>query len=232
LRTELEEASCLAYDIKRFSQEARGLIKFEIHGETETTNPDDFASEMASTLRERQSFNQYVEHHSRASTEQAIDDLFEIFVRGYIRSELPLDRSRLGAGTAADIRAVVNWGNDTLRRLHEHSVEAISEEQWGQIIGLARGHMIEAFGLGLCMIPSGQMDALAICRAIAFRPEVAARVGVEAAESTVDPSLSFVRRRVSQCLLYILFELYNRKAGSAEIRHVHLSIDAERTRWA
>lgn len=231
LRQELEAASRTAYDLKRFVHEIKGLIKFDVHSESESSSPDDFASEMASILRERCSFKDYLEHHARASPERALDDLFEVYVRGYIRSEIPFERVRLAPGTAADIRAVVTWGNETLRRLHEHSAHALAPQDWQTIIGLARSFMIESFGLGLCMIPSGQMDAIAICRALAFRPEVGLRVGAEASESTVDPSLAYVRKRVVHCLLYILFELYNRRCGSAELHHVHLSLDAERSRW-
>jgi hypothetical protein len=231
LRVELEQASRSAYDLKRFVGEIKGVIKFDIHEATETNRPDDFASEMASILRERGNFQDYLAQHSRASNERALDDLFEMFVRGYICNEIPFDRVRLGPGTAADIRAAVTWGNETLRRLHEHSMRVVSEQDWETIIKLARSFMIESFGMGLCMIPNGQMDAQAICRSLAFRPEVAAKMGHEAGDSTVDPSLSYVRRRVVQCLLYILFELYNRRAGSAELHHVHLSIDAERSRW-
>lgn len=232
LRIELEEASRTAHDLRRFLVEFSSLLKFEMHKEAESTQPDDFASEMQESLAQTPNFRHYIEHHTRASKERALDDLFEAYIRGYIRTEVPFDRVRLAAGSAGDIKSCAAWANDIIRRLHEHSSAVIPINDWEEIIHNARGYLTEGFGLGLCMTPHGQIDAVALCRSMSYRPDVGARVAAEARTFGIDPSLEFVRRRVSQCLLYILFELYNRSAGSAELRHVHHAVDAERARWS
>jgi hypothetical protein len=232
LRIELEEASRSAHDLRRFLAEFSGLLKFEVHTAAESNLPDDFASEMQENLRQTPNFRHYIEHHSRASKERAMDDLFEAYTRGYIRTEVPFDRVRLAAGSASDIKSCVAWANDIIRRLQEHSSTVIAISDWEEIIHNARGYLTEGFGLGLCMTPHGHIDPVALCRSMSYRPDVGARVAAEARDLGIDPSLAYVRRRVSQCLLYILFELYNRRAGSAELRHVHHAVDAERARWS
>lgn len=220
-----------AADVRRFERAMRREKELHLHPLAENIPFDDYTADLVQQIKSEPDFERLILSQSGVSREYTTVALFDLYVQGLLNDRLHLSRAGLSDVSAGAIQNDLNWAN-TMIELLAHAAKKENIDDWEEIIASSREQLRRLFGPGFYISGQTGFVASSFSRAIQYRQEFSALI-VQSASSYYQPDvlISCFRQNLIDCLLYILFELYNRRPRSAEVRQVQLKLDSERSRW-
>ncbi len=231
LESLLQRALSHARDVKRFDHSMRRVQEIQLHPLATSIDTDDYTSDLIQLIKEEPRYLAMLEAHTSVSREYVIESLFELFVQGVISNDLSIGRSELSDVSVGAIQNDLKWANGVVKGFHQAALLEKLDD-WHAIIDSTRVRLREMFGPGLYISKESGFLADSFIRAIQHRDTFRNFVMQSPSTYLPDVLVRCFRQNLIDCLLYILFELYNRRPGSKEVRQIQLGFDAERVRWS
>lgn len=215
--------------VRRFERAMRREKALQLHPLTESVSFDDYTADLVQQIKSEPDFDRLIIRQSGVSREYITVSLFELYVQGLLNHDLQLGRSGLSDVSVGAIQSDLIWANSFLEQLR---VVAKSESinDWDLIVSSCREQLRRTFGLGFYISDQTGFVPGSFYRAIQYREEFRRILMQSSSSSLPDVLITCFRQSLIDCLLYILFELYNRRPRSAEVRQIQMKLDSERLR--
>ena len=183
----------------------------------------DFHRDVVQLVRETPDFNAVVDKTSRLSPPYTVRALYELFLRGVLADTWGFAQGYVSDETSNGLTQVVEEANFLLLELANAArMEEING--WENIVFGASGVLSREFGMGHYLSPSTFVHGN-ILRSAVLRSTVR-RNGLARFETSWPATfVEYVRDALHNSLIYVLFELFNRKFGSQEFARVRVMME-------
>lgn len=218
-----------AGDVRRFERAMRREKTLQLHPLAENVPFDDYTADLVQQIKSEPDYDQLIVTQSGVSREYITVSLFELYVQGLLNHDLHLGRSGLSDVSVGAIQNDLTWANSLLDQLN-HVSKSEKIDDWDAIVSSCREQLRKIFGPGFYISDQTGFVPGSFYRAIQYREEFRRIVMQSPSSYLPDVLITCFRQSLIDCLLYILFELYNRRPRSAEVRQVQLKLDSERLR--
>jgi hypothetical protein len=213
--------------IQAFERAARERPRLELDEDAMHLANNDFHRDVVQLVRDEPDFNAIVDRTSRLSSPYTVRAIFELYLRGVIGDGWGFARGYLSEETASGLSQVVEEANFLLAELANAArMEEISG--WENIVFGAGGVLSRELGAGHYLTPSGFVEGN-ILRPAVLRGTVR-RAALERFERSWPATfVEYVHDALHHGLVYVLFELFNRKFASQEFARVRVLMEDMRT---
>lgn len=180
----------------------------------------DFYRDMVQLVRETPDFTAIVDKTSRLSAPYTVRALFELYLRGILDDTWGFAESCLSSETASGVSQVVEEANFLLAEL-ANAAKMEEVTGWEEIVFGASGVLSRELGDGHYLTPAAFVHSN-ILRSAVLRSTVRTTALSRFENSWPATFVEYVRDSLHHGLVYILFELFNRKFSSQEFARVRL----------
>jgi hypothetical protein len=184
---------------------------------------NDFYRDMLGLVKETPNFNEVVDRTSRLSKPYTIRALFELFLRGVIKDTWGFSGRFLSTESAHALHQVVEESNFLLAEL-SNAAKVEDIESWESILSGSNEILSRELGVGF-YIGNESFFLENIMRSAVLRKPVRKNALSRFEHSWPATFVEYVHDALSHGLVYILFELFNRRFQSQEFSRVRLLME-------
>lgn len=174
---------------------------------------NDFERDLVGLVDQYRNFNDLVDRGSRLSPIYTCRALHRLHSKGVLRDLNELHRKRAGEGAYGALRQMVDHANFIFAQ-----VAAASEQErvgaWGDICSGASSVLEKELGEGCFVSTADGFRFEAIFAAFIAQPRLRAHAAEQIERNWPEPALSIARDAIYASVLFIFFEIYNKKYGS------------------
>ena len=222
-----EKALAELQEIEIFEQEARKKPALVLDTRAAHLLTDDFQRDMVGLVQDSADFNTIVDSTSRLSPIYTVRALYRLLVRGLLEDTWQLGRQNLLEETQKALQQTIEDANFMLAELaNAAKMEQITE--WEVILARASEVLTKDLGDGVFISPSDGFLEHNIVRAAVLQKKIRNKFYLQFSQSWSSSFVKHVHEAIYASMLFILFELYNRKFNSKEFARVKTMIDEMR----
>lgn len=206
--------------VQLFEREARALPALAVDEEASYLANNDFFRDVLGLVRETPDFAEVVDKTSRLSKPYTVRALFELYLRGVIKDTWGFARKFLSGESAGALAQVVEEGNFLLTEL----AGAARREQidgWENILFGSNEILSRELGFGHYLAPDSFVHDN-ILRSAVLRKPVRRSALARFEHSWPATFVEYVHDALTHGLIYVLFELFNRRFQSQEFARVRV----------
>jgi hypothetical protein len=209
--------------LRVFEQRARKSPELVLNVSALHLADNDFHRDVVQLIRETPDFNAVVDKTSRLSSRYTVRALFELYRRGVISDTWGFAQSFLSDETSTGLCQVVDEANFLFAELaNAAQVEEIQD--WDNIVFSAGSVLSREFGMGYYMSSKAFVHTN-ILRSAVLRNTVRETAMTRFEASWPGTFVEYVRDALHHGLVFILFELFNRKFSSQEFARVRVLME-------
>lgn len=213
--------------VEQFESCARAQSRLELSADAERLATSDFQRDMVSLVTESSDFNVIVDSTSRLSSIYTLRALHQLFLQGIIVDTWGLTEAALPEHGKRALRQVVEDANFMFAELaNAAKIEQITG--WNLIVTRAADILAKQMGDGVFLNADSGFIFDSILRASVMQGVIRTRAQEHFQRVWPIGFVKCVEEALYATVLFILFELYNRKFGSKEFARVKAMIDAMR----
>ena len=214
-------------EFENFEAEARAKPELVLDPRAIHLIVDDFQRDMVSLVQDTADFNKIVDSTSRLSPIYTIRALYRLFLRGILQDTWQLGQQNLLEETQKALSQTVEDANFMLAELANAArIEEITE--WDIILARASEVLSNDLGVGVYITSHDGFLEKNIVRAAVLQKDIRKKFFDQFPRSWSGSFVKHVQEAIYASMLFILFELYNRKFSSKEFARVKTMIDAMR----
>jgi hypothetical protein len=185
---------------------------------------NDFLKDMVVLIRDSGNFITIVDKDSRLSKINTIGALYELYLRGILKDTLQLAQAKISPSVDRDFREICEEANFMFAELaNAAKVEEIQE--WGAIVAGANLVLCDEIGMGMHLTSPLGFAYPNILRSFILHPRNAEKSVLKYSHAWPRDIASQLSDSIRTALLFIFFELYNRKINSPEFARVKGMLD-------
>ncbi len=213
--------------VRSFEKAARTHPKLEIVESSIGAADNDFLRDMVALIKDSKDYFEIVDKASRLSKIYTNRTLFELLIRGVIKDTWGLTNSRVSPQTTQSLASIIEDGQFMFTELANAAKnEQITE--WEQIVQGAHSMLTRHLGKGLFLTLESGLIQTNIIHAAIFRSKARSQAAASFHRMWPDNLAFQLRETILSAILFILFELCNRKFASPEFARVKGVIDGLR----
>lgn len=213
--------------VQAFERVARAAPTLALNEDAMHLANNDFYRDVVQLVRETPDFSAIVDKTSRLSAPYTVRALFELYLRGVLDDSWGFAKSYLSSESASGLSQVVEEANFLLAELaNAAKMEEITG--WDNIVFGASGVLSRELGAGHYLTPVAFVHGN-ILRSAVLRSTVRKTALSRFERSWPATFVEYVRDALHHGLVYILFELFNRKFTSQEFARVRVLMEDMRS---
>ena len=209
--------------VQAFERAARLAPSLTLNEDALHLANNDFHRDVVQLVRETPNFSAIVDKTSRLSAHYTMRALFELYLRGVLEDSWGFARSYLSSESASGLTQVVEEANFLLAEL-ANAAKMEEIEGWENIVFGAGGVLSRELGSGHYLTPVGFVHSN-ILRSSVLGSTVRKTALSRFENRWPTTFVECVRNALHHGLVYILFELFNRKFSSQEFARVRVLME-------
>lgn len=220
----LSDSVDATHRLRLFEQLCRKSPRLELREGKEQLIDNDFYRDIHALVQKTPDFNEIVYKESRLNPLYTIMALNEFVSRGIIRDSF----GYVNAATVESVRHLLRDTVDEMNFVFAEVLNAAEVEQvgdWNAIITNANAELSKRIGIGQFLDPKLGFLYDEILIACVTQEVAQERAVAQGYSSWADSAMRYMEDSLYSCVLFILFELYNRNWGSSAFYHAKAVID-------
>lgn len=214
--------------LRIFDAQARHLPKLEIVEGSLSGANSDFLRDMVGLAREAGDYIQVVDTASRLSQSYTSRVLYELVIRGVVKDSWGLAAARISPEGFRALKTVIEDVNFMFMELFAAARKEGFEDSWHTMVNGAIIYLKRSFGEGHFLTPEHGFLPDNILNVVLLRDDLRSFAHLNFNRHWPENVGNTLREKMTSVVLFILFELCNRKFGSEEFARVKKLIDGMR----